>query len=225
MKKPSLFCIFVTVVTWLAFSTHAASAPKAQIWLPISYQQHYQRLVEASEKVRSMGDCYDLLSGTLSERQSSADRLVFRFRCRTKEREIFTVTVNEKDLSYMTNSLAVKRERVASNTAREESRRRHEETVIQEAEEMQRQQDLRNILAERSQYWGICKRGFEDDTEFFDELKVVSPQPPIPDVSVDGVFTYIIEFQSLSWKMTVSSYVATATIDSLDKCNMEIRSL
>jgi hypothetical protein len=225
VKKPSLFLMLAVTLVWLASITHAASAPKAQIWLPIAYQQHYQRLVEASEKVRSMSDCYDLLSGTLSEKQSSADQLVFSFRCRTKGREIFTVTVNEKDLSYINNSLAVKRERIALNTAREEARRRHEEKMLQEAEEVQRQQDLRNKLAERSQYWGICKQAFEDETTFFYELKVLSPLPPIPDVSVDGVFTYIIEFQSFSWKMMTSFYVATASIDSLDKCNVVIRSI
>lgn len=75
--------------------------------------------------------------------------------------------VNEKDLSYINNSLAVKRERIALNTAREEARRRHEQKMLQEAEEVQRQQDLRSKLAEISQCWGICKWAFEEETKFF----------------------------------------------------------
>jgi hypothetical protein len=92
-----------------------------RLWLPISYQQHFPRLLEAAEKVSVNEYCNQLLDGTLYEEQSSANTVMFRFRCRTTERRLFTIRVDAKTLT-LTNSLAgwIKQQAIEKEKLRQE---------------------------------------------------------------------------------------------------------
>jgi hypothetical protein len=176
------------------------------VWLPISYQHHLPRLLEAAKRARENEYCSEFLDGSLSEPLSSRNKTVFLFRCRTEERRLFTITVDEKTMA-LTNSL--------------------DEWIKQETLEKARVEEeaLRKKLAEREKYWEMCHVVFTRKASLFNSAKVMTPLPPSPDISDKGEFTYYIEFQTLSSKKTVLSYVATAIISGLDECIVDIRTI
>jgi flagellar motility protein MotE (MotC chaperone) len=224
-----------------------------RLWLPISYQQHFPRLLEAAEKVSVNEYCNQLLDGTLYEEQSSANTVMFRFRCRTTERRLFTIRVDAKTLT-LTNSLAgwikqqaiekeklrqeeLEKERLRQEAELEKERLQQEEERLKQEEELEKERvrleeerlrieaELRKEIEEREQYWGVCNKVFTRKANLFNSAKVISKMPPQPDISDDGEYTYYIEFQTLSSRKTVLNYVATARISSLDKCDVDIRSI
>jgi hypothetical protein len=221
VSRSFIFSFTVGISLSLAIYAYATVPTKTQIWLPISYQAHYPRLMEAYDQVRETDDCYEVLSGTLSESLSKNGQIVFVFRCRTEDRQVFSINVNAKTLT-MVNNFALKRE--AAELA-EKKRQEEEEKRIQKEEKERLQEELRQKLAEREQYWSICQQAFETDIQFFNKPKVITPFPARPDITADGVFTYLIEFQTLSIKKNILSYIATATIHSLEACTIKIRPL
>ncbi len=200
----TLQLILVLIIT-LTASARVLSANSSNIWLPLSYKHHYDRLLEAAEKVKNHEDCQQLVSGTLDETTlKSGDELAFTFRCRTEARQMFIIAVDAKTLS-LTNELDYWREQAAIKAEKE------------------RQEALRKKLAERSLYWQVCETTFHKSTRSFYEPKIISEIPPKPDMTPEGVFIYVIEFQTLSEKKNILSYLATATIETLDECDIEIR--
>ncbi len=198
-------CILCSVALLTLFVyTNTSLARQPNYWLPIAYQLHYNRLLEAAEKVSALDECYDLLSGTLSERQSSVSHPVFLFRCRTEQRTTFLITVDSKTLK-LTNTIDVWRKKV------------------EKEKERQQQEVLRQKLAQRSRYWAVCEKEFQDKTRTFNQPKIISPLPPKPDISSEGAFTYFIEFETLSLKNNTLSYLATAEIQTLAQCTIKIR--
>ncbi|EGG93243.1 hypothetical protein IMCC1989_1483 [gamma proteobacterium IMCC1989] len=203
----ALTYFIILIYASVSFSEEADTASlESDLWLPISYQQHFPRLLEAAEKVYQNEYCQDFLDGSLSETLSSSHDIVFIFRCRTEERRLFTITVDEKTLT-LKNSL--------------------EEWIRQEAleKELREKEELRKKLAEREKYWAICHIVFKRKASLFNSAKIKTLLPPTPDISETGEFTYYIEFQTLSSKKTVLSYLATAIISSLDECVVDIRTL
>lgn len=198
------------IVTVTLFFTNVAILPsfaatQPNLWLPLSYQQYEPRLLEAAEKVRDNNDCAQLLSGTLDEASVQRDtNLSFTFRCRTEARKMFIIDVNVATLE-LTNELVYWRKQAEIKA------------------EQERQDALRKKLAERNLYWQVCKNTFQEMTRAFTEPKIVSETPPKPDMTPEGVFIYVIEFQTLSEKKNVLSYLATAVIDTLEECDIEIR--
>ncbi len=180
------------------------SAPDPRLWLPVSYQKHYERLVLASKKVEELEDCYHLLKGDLVESQARQGNIVFSFRCRDSSRKMFTVQVMSKDLTIL----------------RVEDIWRQQEEKQQAAD---KERKLRELLANRDQYWAVCLEEFEKQTRTFNEAKIVTPLPPKPDITKTGGFIYLIEFQTLSLKKNSLSYLATAEIEHLRACSVAIR--
>ena len=91
---PRFFFLLLLVLSMTATS----SSLQDKLWLPVSYQAHFVRLFESAEKVIDLDECYQFLSGTLDEKRSTRGSLVFSFRCRDSERNIFTVLVNASNL-------------------------------------------------------------------------------------------------------------------------------
>jgi hypothetical protein len=118
------------------------------LWLPISYQQHFPRLLEAAEKVSVNEYCAKLLDGTLYEEQTSVNAVIFRFRCRTTKRRQFTISVDEKTLT-LTNSLemwikqqALEKEKLRQEELEKERLKQEEELEkerIKQEEELEKE--------------------------------------------------------------------------------------
>lgn len=187
------------------------------LWLPISYQQHYTRLLKSAEHVSANAYCDQLLEGTLYESKSSTHSVVFRFRCRTAERKLFTISVDEKTLT-LTNSLAD----WINQQALEKEGLKQENLV---KEQLIEKDELKKKMEARKQYWKICNEVFTRKANLFNSTKVTSQLPPQLDISDDGGVTYYIYFQALSAKKTVLRYLATARINSSDGCDVDIRSV
>lgn len=202
MKKNLLFIIFVFLFYGVGVIPSLASSPS--LWLPISYQSHEKRLLEAAEKVSNIEECNQLLNGTLDERQSSTSHIIFTFRCRSETREVFIVNVDSKSLS-VTNMKEVWRKKAI------------------EEEEKRKQEKLRKKLAERHQYWAVCEKTLKNRIKSYNTPTIKTSLPPRPDITPDSTFIYLIEFHALSTKKSVLSYLATAVISSLDSCKIEIR--
>jgi hypothetical protein len=203
------------------------------LWLPISYQQHFPRLLEAAEKVSVNEYCAQLLDGTLYEEQTSVNAVIFRFRCRTTKRRQFTISVDEKTLT-LTNSLemwikqqALEKEKLRQEELENERLKQEEELekerIKQEEERVRIAAELRQEIEEREQYWGVCNKVFTRKANLFNSAKVISKMPPQPDISDDGEYTYYIEFQTLGSRKTALHYLATARIISRDGCDVNIR--
>ena len=188
-----------------------------RLWLPISYQQHYPQMLEAVEKAEKYDACEQLIDGALNESKSSRSHVVFMFRCRTSDRQLFTLDVNAHTLH------------VVSSIEEQEKRRKLEEEQERQREEQERQRMLEEARLrkekEKSQYWKICEKVFNRKASLFNSAKIISEVPPDPDVNEVGEYTYYIEFQTLSSRKTVLNYLATASIHSLEKCNVSIRPL
>lgn len=181
-----------------------------RLWLPISYQQYYPEMLTAADKAYKNDYCHQLIDGSLNERESSSQQVVFTFRCRTQDRRLFTLNINAHTL-HVTNSLEewIKQKKI------EEERERQAELD----KERRRQEE------EREQYWGICEEVFNRKANLFTSAKVISDMPPEPDINEVGEHIYYIEFQTLSSKKTVLNYLATASIHNLEKCDVSIRPL
>lgn len=224
MKQKSYLLLFIVFI-----SDVCAAYSEDSLWLPISYESYRPKLIEAAEKVSENEYCNHLLDGTFSESLSSPNKTIFIFRCRTNERRLFTITVDANTLAISSSlegwikqqKLEAQRLRQIEEQRLQEEQRRLEEQRLQEEQRLIEEQ--RKKIAEREQYWGICKRLFNRKASLFNDAKVLTEFPPQPDISDDGVFTYYIEFQTLSSKKTVLSYLATAVISSLDGCDIEIR--
>lgn len=195
---------FSMVVYFLLLPVAHASVLQDKLWLPISYQEHFVRLFEAAEKVSDLDDCNRFLSGTLDEKRSSNNDIVFSFRCRDHEREVFSVIVNAKDLKVtkMSDIWLEKHEK-------------------EQAAEKQRK--LRRRLAERDRYWAVCEETFKDKTKTFNQVEIKTPFPIKPDITDTGNLLYLIEFQTLSLNKNVLAYLATAEIEHLHECKIAIR--
>ena len=205
--KTLAYYLVLLMYSSLSFSDDGEmTALEKRLWLPISYQHHLPRLLEAAKKANENEYCREFLEGSLSEPLSSSSNTVFLFRCRTEDRRLFTITVDAKTL-LLTNSL--------------------DEWIKQKALEQERleEEELRKKLAEREKYWEICHVVFKRKAGLFNSAKVMTSLPPSPDISEKGEFTYYIEFQTLSSKKTVLSYLAKAIISSLDECVVDIRTI
>jgi hypothetical protein len=177
---------------------------KGGLWLPIAYQQHYPRLVEAANKVSELDSCHHLLTGTLSEHKTSQKEVVFTFRCRGELRKVFNVTVSAKNLGV------IEIPEIWSEQDRIEK-------------EAEKQRALRQRLADRDKYWAVCYETFQDETRTFNQVTVITPVPPKPEFTSEGGFIYLIEFRTLSVKKNPLSYLATAEINHLSGCSVKIR--
>lgn len=182
-------------------SSHAESS---RFWLPISYQSYRPRLLEAAEKVAEREQCHTLLEGTLAEKKSINQKVVFSFRCRNADKQTRVFIVNASDLS-MSNTEEVLRLK-----------------AIEDAK-LAEQERLREKFANRKQYWAVCEQAFMDETLPFNAPKIITPLPIKPDISEKKEFIYLIEFQTLSSKGKTLSYLATAVIDDLSACTIDIR--
>lgn len=224
LKTLAFFLVLLMFSPSIFSDNDEMTALEQRLWLPISYQHDFPRLLEAAQKVNENEYCRNFLEGSLSESLTSPNKTVFLFRCRTEERRLFTITVDATTLT-LTNSLdewikqkALEQQRI------EEEKRRFEEEKRRFEEELE-EEELRKKLAEREQYWDVCHIVFKRKASLFNSAKVMSPLPPSPDISEKGEFTYYIEFQTLSSKKTVLSYLAKAIISSLDECVVDIRTI
>lgn len=190
-------CVFISVPV-------NASSLTDKLWLPISYQSHYNRLLDAAEKVTNLEDCHRFLKGGLAEGASTKQHVVFSLRCRNMQRQTFTVMVDAKSLN-MTRMEDIWRE------------------SDKKAEAFEKQQKLRQRLANRDQYWSVCERTFKEKTQNFNQVEIVTPFPIKPDITEKGGFLYLIEFESLGLKGAPLSYIANAEIDYLHECRISIR--
>ncbi len=204
MKKNRI--LHLCAALWLPLISYpnTAFSGTSHLWLPISYQAYHNRLLEAAKKVSQLEDCRKLLSGTLAEKLSSGNKIVFTFRCRDQDRKVFIVHVNNNNsqITYMKDIWRKK--------------------SMEEADARE-QEKLRNKLAKRKEYWAVCEKAFMSEMGSFKEPKIVTPLPIKPEISENAVFTYLIEFQTISLKKRRLSYIASAVIDTLDRCDIKIR--
>ncbi|ODS23323.1 hypothetical protein AB835_09595 [Candidatus Endobugula sertula] len=189
------------------FSNVSASPlSKVDLWLPVSYQHHYNQLLKAAKMVQSNPDCYELFKGTLSEHRSSLEHPIFIFRCRTERREIISVLVDGNTFQ-VTNLL--------------EKMHRKKEKQKQQA----REDDIRKKQQEQKKYWKICYQQFKKKTRLFGGLKVLTDLPPVPNISNTGMVRYRINFEAKSLQKKTIRYKAMAKANALDKCEIKIKPL
>lgn len=197
----SHICFFLLIL----LSMNAASSPlKDKLWLPVSYQAHFVRLFEAAEKVIGLDECYYFLNGTLDEKRSTKNKPVFLFRCRDAEKQTFAILVDASDLT-------VTQIRDVWQATREREL------------QAEKQRKLRQRLADRDRYWAVCEAAFKEKTKTFSQVEIKTPFPLKPEITEEGYFIYLIEFQTLSLNKNVLTYLATAEIEHLHECKLSIR--
>ncbi len=125
------------------------------LWLPIAYLEKWGAFFQAADKAKNDPYCRQLLSGRLSESQSSLDHPIFIFRCRAEDRTIYTIQVDGNTMmvtnAYGDQQRKLEEERLAAEAQRlEEERKRlsEEEKRRQEGEEKRRQAEEQRRLAE-----------------------------------------------------------------------------
>lgn len=181
-----------------------ASYAVGDLWLPISYQTHFNRLLEASKIASGDPSCYELLKGRLAESRSTKDHLIFKFYCRSENRSIFTILVDSTDLSV-------------TNMPEELARLR------KEAKQKARDRDLQSRRGEMSKYWKMCHKSFKKETRLFDDVKVQTALPPPSEVSPKGNVFYQLTFQAKSLQRKPIIYSVTATVRNWSRCEIDIR--
>jgi hypothetical protein len=203
------FCVWLyrLVIWFVAFGVipmSSASEIMSKLWLPISYQSHFNRLLDAAEKVDNLEDCHQFVRGTLSEKKSTKQSLVFSMRCRNKDKHTFTLMVRADDLTI---------------TRIDDVWLEEDKTLA----ELKKQEKLRRHLMNRAQYWSVCESTLQEKIKNYDQVNVVTSFPVKPDITDTGGFTYFIEFEAMGPKGSVLIYMAEAEIDYLDECRILIR--
>ena len=196
------------------------SMADSRFWLPVSYQHHYQALLNASKVAAADPDCEELIEGVLVEHQSTVDYPSFKFYCRTQKKKIFVMVVDGLSMQVTMNDMAEIRRK------REIEKQRELERIQQEQEDKARREKEAEILkkkTEEGQYWKICHRAFKHKSRYFEKLSIISPLPPKPAISSEGIFTYSILFDAESMGGQALHYKARAVIDSLDLCDVTIK--
>ena len=204
MKKAYLYCRFLSIFTFLALISQASEAFKElNLWLPISYQSHYNRLLNASKVAAGDPSCYELLKGELAESLSSLGHPIFKFYCRAENREINSLLIDSKTLA-VTNTLddIKKRQALAKQRAIDKE-------IIKKRAEIDR-------------YWRICREEFVFQTRLFDGLSLKTTFPPVPEISALGEVVYTILFDAKTLQRQNIRYQAIASANSLNRCVVTI---
>jgi len=204
VKKTRFHYLYSFVFVLSVFTSLPSEAFKElNLWLPVSYQAYYNRLLEASKIARSDPGCHELLKGELAEHLSSLDHPVFKFYCRGENLKTSSLLIDNKTLA-VTNTLEdIKRRQALSK------QRAINKEIIKKRKEI-------------GQYWRICHDEFKSQTRLFEGLSLQTTFPPTPEISVMGEVVYTIFFEAKTLQRQKVRYQAIASTSSLRKCVVTI---
>lgn len=188
------------------------------LWLPTTYQSHYTRFLEAAEKAQNDPYCVQLLSGRLRENASDTEQLLFQFRCRSDDKQMFSIQVDGETLAIEN---------------RYGELRKQQEDVIEAADKaVQKQLDEEEAkrvaakLAERrreqSQYWRICRKEMRQRLKPFEGVTILTDSLPEPSIQADQ-FTYTVLFDALNPAKKVLHFKVECTISALDYYQVAVK--
>lgn len=201
MKFPiCLFMLYFPTVWTVHVQAEEENLYSSRLWLPIAYEKHYTRLLDAAKKLDGYDQCHQLIDGKLSESRSSKNKPVFVFRCRNEQRKMYLYYIDAKQL-HITS----------------------QQDKWKKSDEEREQQQLRQLLADRDKYWKICEVELDKIWKNFNQPEAVGRIPPRPDITSEKQLLYEVEFTTLSPRNTRLSYLATAIVGESKVCNVDIK--
>ncbi|MBX2807684.1 MAG: hypothetical protein KTR20_03545 [Cellvibrionaceae bacterium] len=182
--------------------------PDVDLWVPTAYQHQFLRLLAAAEKAQAAEYCHTLLSGRLLESQSTPERPLFSFRCRTDQRKLFTVKVDGVTLAVTNTYLERQRELQAQADA-----------------EAQRQEAARlaALHEEQKHYWGICRQAIKQRLKLFKQVEILTAMPPIAEIKEETQVRFMLAFDARSPANKPLHYQVICDIEGLDDYSVKLK--
>lgn len=187
------------------------------LWLPLTYQNHYLSLTEAAKKAQSDQFCKQLLSGRLDESKSTNSHLHFYFRCKAEDKTTFSIEVFGPKLTLENSYGERQQQLIAEQQAKVEQEKREQEKLLA----IRQAEDAKALREKQSQYWGICRDALKERLRYFSRVTILSEVPPEPSAN-ELELTYVIDFDAVSPTQKTLHFRITCKIDDLESFSVDV---
>ncbi|MGH1439733.1 MAG: hypothetical protein ACRBBR_06455 [Cellvibrionaceae bacterium] len=214
---------------WVWFSffivgpLHASDRFKGvDLWMPTTYQKQYSKLLDAADKAKDDPYCFQLLSGRVLEAKSTIDHMQFYFRCRTEDRDTFSMQVDGNTLA-VTNTYGERKRKIEETRLAEEELKKNLVKQLKDAESAKMlQEKVAARRKEQSKYWSVCRKEMRKRLKSFDKVSILSDSLPEPEVQADQLI-YTVLFDSLSPSRKTLHFKIMCNISALDYFDVVIK--
>lgn len=157
-------CLAVSI---LAVALPSHSVDKSRLWLAISDQKYYLRLIQAAEAAESLARCTEVLEATLDRGQSRPDHPIFRILCLQPSGQSYNEMVDGRSFETLTTPTPI----VVELTPEEQQR----------LAELERQRELKAIEDRKDKLWQSCEQALIEKTRMMIDMEWLQNDRPEPD--------------------------------------------